>query len=287
VTLAFHLADWINAPDDAEPRFIEGDCREVLAQFPDACADLIVTSPPYPRAQRKPADLGRYRRAETAFGGRRVTSHAQMEGTATPAKHTHGKLNIKGERGLVVQLKPAAWWSWFEPISAELLRVVKPHPYVCETILGMEGQGWSLCQEIIWRKPNGVPVNAEGCMQDVTEKVLWFAQGRGKPIWYPGEIADPTKRPVKRPIVRNVWAIPVGQTRYPPGQPHFAAYPMRLVEKIIRGWTQPGDLVLDPFMGSGTTLIAAHELGRRSIGIELNPEGELDCAWARWKLEFG
>lgn len=298
------LTSWTNMPDAGEPVIVEGDCREKLLLLPDSSVDLIVTSPPYPRAQRKPADLGRYRRKETAFGGRRVTSHAQMEGTAVPAKHTHGRPNVKGERGLVVQLKPAEWWAWFAPISAELLRVLKPHrslllnlgpvtspswrrhPYVYETILGMEQQGWQLCQEIVWRKPNGIPVNAEGCMQDVTEKLLWFVKGRGKPVWYPAAIADPTKRPVKRPIVRNVWTIPVGQTRYPPGQPHFAAYPMRLVEKVLLGWTLPDDLVLDPFAGSATTLIAARKLGRRSIGIELNPEGEIECARARWEMEF-
>lgn len=302
---AFRLTDWVNDPADPQPRFIEGDSREVLAQFPANCVDLIVTSPPYPRAQRKPVDLGRYRREETAFGGRRATSHAQREHTVIPAKHAHGKPNVKGERGLVVQLKPADWWDWFAPMSAQMLRVLKPHrslvlnlgpvtspswrrhPYVYETIIGMEQQGWNLCQEIVWSKPNGIPVNAEGCMQDVTEKLLWFVKGRGKPVWYPAEIADPTKQPTRRPIVRNVWTIPIGQTRYPPGVPHFAAYPLRLVERVIRGWTQTGEIVLDPFMGSGTTAIAAHKLGRRWAGIELNPEGEIECAEARWAKEFG
>lgn len=299
------LASAINAADASAPVILEGNCLDLLPRLPANSVHLIATSPPYPRAQRKPADLGRYRRAETAYGGRRVTSHAQMEGTGSPAKHTHGKPNAKGERGLCFQVKPADWWAWFAPISAELLRVLQSHrslllnlgpvtnpswrrhPYVYETILGMEQQGWSLCQEIVWHKPNGIPVNAEGCMMDVTEKVLWFTKGRGKPIWYPGEIADPTKQPVRRPIVRNVWRIAVGTTRYPPGLPHFAAYPMALAERMLRGWTLPGDLVLDPFCGSGTTLIAARKLGRRSIGMELNPEGEIDCAHARWQMEFG
>lgn len=301
----FQIADYLNTPETGEPRIIEGDCQKMLKRLPSGCVDLVVTSPPYPRAQRKPTDLGRYRRKETAYGGRRVTSHAQMEGTAVPAKHTHGRPNVKGERGLTLQLHPDAWWAWFSPISVELLRVLKPHhslllnlgpvtnpswrrhPYVYETILGMEAQGWRLCQEIVWRKPNGMPVNAEGCMQDVTEKILWFVKGRGKPVWYPGEVAEKTKQETKRPVVRNIWTIPVGQTRYPPGLPHFAAYPMKLAEKAIQGWTKPGELVLDPFLGSGTTALAARKLGRRWIGIELNPEGEIDCARARWELEFG
>jgi DNA modification methylase len=56
---------------------------------------------------------------------------------------------------------------------------------------------------------------------------------------------------------------------------------------MFDGHEMPADVVLDPFCGSGTLLLLARRLGRRFIGMELNPEGEIDCARARWEQTFG
>lgn len=67
---------------------------------------------------------------------------------------------------------------------------------------------------------------------------------------------------------RSVWDI----NTFPYAGAHFATFPPKLVEPCIRSCTRPGDFVLDPFFGSGTTGLVAGALGRRYVGIEINPE---------------
>jgi len=383
----------INAADARNLVMVEGDCREVMPRFPANSIDLIATSPPYPRAQRTPEDLGRYRGQEfqeenrrrkreqysadhengllsqrdrarmASLNGTRGQPHArarrEMVGEnyslGDPVKPTrahniranrraalessagaphvskklgregfkHGKPNMKGETGLQVQVHPDQWWTWFQPVAEQMLRVLKPrralllnvggvvcptwnhHTYDWDLPSQMKSIGWQFVRPIYWYKPNGPPTTAEGTMSNKVEHVFWFSKGitdEDGPVWNPWELHQTkTAAKTKRPIVGNVWEIPVGTTRWPPGMAHYACFPLELAERMVRGFSFPArsvggmfeeqhleaDVVLDPFAGSGTTLIAARKLGRRSIGIELNPEGEIECARARWEMEFG
>lgn len=81
---------------------------------------------------------------------------------------------------------------------------------------------------------------------------------------YSGKEWQPTGRRNKR----DVWNISVQPTK----EAHFATFPEKLVEPCILAGTKEGDVVLDPFFGSGTTGRVAERLGRRWIGIELNKE---------------
>lgn len=72
-------------------------------------------------------------------------------------------------------------------------------------------------------------------------------------------------------LSRNVWND-VSSPRAAHHLKHGAVYPVKLAERVIRVYSAPGDLVLDPFVGIGSTLVAARNLGRSGIGIELNPE---------------
>jgi site-specific DNA-methyltransferase (cytosine-N4-specific) len=67
---------------------------------------------------------------------------------------------------------------------------------------------------------------------------------------------------------RSVWRIPT----VPFAEAHFACWPAALTELMVRASTQEGDVVLDPFFGAGTTALAARALGRKPIGIEIDPE---------------
>ena len=75
----------------------------------------------------------------------------------------------------------------------------------------------------------------------------------------------------------NVWEMPTESQ----GQDHPAPFPLALARDHIATWSNPGDLVLDPFSGSGTTAKAAKTLGRQFIGLEVNPEY---CAIAEQRL---
>ena len=72
--------------------------------------------------------------------------------------------------------------------------------------------------------------------------------------------------------MRSVWSIPFPHQKEKEFGKHPTQKPLDLLRRIIRASTNEGDLILDPFMGSGTTGVAAVELGRRFVGIELEPE---------------
>jgi site-specific DNA-methyltransferase (adenine-specific) len=113
--------------------------------------------------------------------------------------------------------------------------------------------GWDLREEIIWARNGGMMMNARMfCRFD--ERILWFVKGETWK-WNQEAVGWGT-----------VWNIPCDQGK---GKEHPVAYPEEIPARAIAAVTDSGDLVLDPFMGSGTTLRAAKDLGRRAIGIEI------------------
>lgn len=166
----------------------------------------------------------------------------------------------------------------------------------------LQEAGWWLRQDIIWSKPNPMPesvtdrctkaheyifllsksakyfYDAEAIKEPVAECMLrdkrylnqdWTASrvDRG----FPGEASNGAGMMQMSGNGRNKrsgWNI----TTKPYSEAHFATFPPELPETCIKAGSRPGDLVLDPFAGAGTTLLVAKRLGRRSIGIELNPE---------------
>ncbi len=249
-------------------RPILGDSREALKTLPDNSIDLIVTSPPY----------------------------------ADQRKNTYGGIH------------PDDYVEWFLPISAELLRVLKPtgtfilnikervvkgerHTYVIELILAMRKQGWLWTEEFCWHKKNSYPGKWPNRFRDSWERLLQFnkqrqfnmyqeavmvpvgdwskkrlqnlsttdqrrdesrvGSGFGKRVanWVGRELVYPTNVLHMATVTRN--------------KNHSAAFPESLPEWFIKLFTKEGDWVLDPFMGSGTTLRVAYRMRRNSIGIDI------------------
>jgi site-specific DNA-methyltransferase (adenine-specific) len=168
----------------------------------------------------------------------------------------------------------------------------------------MTDRGWILRNEIIWHKPNCMPSSAHDRFTVDFEKIFFFVKSQR--YYFKQQFEPPRDRerlsrrlfnpdtPKKRiyeagltsainpktieasrlrilEVGRNkrcVWRI---ATRPYFGN-HFATYPPRLIEIPINAGCPSGGIVLDPFMGTGTTALVAQNLGRKYIGIDLNPE---------------
>jgi len=260
---------------------LRGDCQKVLRDFPDDCIDLIVTSPPYVECRKN------------TYGG------------VHPDKYVEWFLP-KSEQFLRV-LKPTG--TFILNIKEKVIRGQR-HTYVINLILEMKRQGWLWTEEFIWHKKNCYPGKWPNRFRDAWERCLQFNKKK-KFKMYQEEVMIPMgdwaktrlrklsatdkqrdESKVQSGFGKNVsnW---IGRDKVYPtnvlllatecgNKNHSAAFPRSLPEWFIRLFTEKHDIVLDPFVGSGTTAVAAKGLERAYVGIDNNPEY---CDMARAKLK--
>lgn len=130
----------------------------------------------------------------------------------------------------------------------------------------LRNDGWYLRQDIIWSKPNPMPESVKDRCTKSHEYIFLFSKNQD--YYFDSEA-------IKEPAVdtglrqkRSVWNVQLK----PYKEAHFAVYPTELIEPCILAGSRSGDIVLDPFFGSGTTGEVAERLGRNWIGCELNSE---------------
>ena len=248
-----------------------GDCRKELKKIPDNSVDLIVTSPPY-ADQRK-----------STYGGIKVDEYVKWF------------LPISEE--LLRVLKPTG--TFILNIKEKVVDGERS-TYVMELILEMRKQGWLWTEEFIWHKKNCFPGKWSNRFRDAWERLLQFnkekkfnmyqdavkipigdwAKGRLKNLSETDKIRDNAKN--GSGFGKNVSNWVGKETVYPTNvvhlatecnnKNHSAAFPRELPEWFIKLFTQENDTVLDPFMGSGTTIEVANQMRRNAIGIEIIPE---------------
>jgi site-specific DNA-methyltransferase (adenine-specific) len=126
----------------------------------------------------------------------------------------------------------------------------------------LQKQGWYLRADNIWNKPNCQPESVKDRPTRSHEYVFLFSKSEHY-FYDPEGVRGPNGR-----NMRTVWDI---NTQPYPGA-HFATFPPALVEPCLSVGSRPGDLILDPFIGSGTSGLVALKMQRRFLGIELNPE---------------
>lgn len=254
-----------------QTEIILGDCLEVLRSLSDDSIDLIITSPPY-ADQRK-----------GTYGG------------IHPDQYVEWFLPISQE--LLRVLRPAG--TFILNIKEKVMDGER-HTYVMELILAMRKQGWLWTEEFIWHKKNCHPGKWPNRFRDAWERLLQFNKTKKfnmyqedvmVPVgdWAKSRLKNLSETDKKRDnskvgsgFGKNVSAWVGRELVYPTNvlhlasecnnKQHSAVFPKELPEWFIKLFTQPGDWVLDPFVGSGTTCIVAKELGRSSIGIELKEE---------------
>ena len=132
----------------------------------------------------------------------------------------------------------------------------------------LQDAGWWVRSEVIWYKPNAHPESV--CDRPTKSHETVFLLSKNQDYFYD---VSAVKGPNGRRL-RTVWDINTEPRQREAGglEDHPAVMPMTLARRCIRITSRPGDVVLDPYAGSGTTLLAAQELGRSWVGIELKPE---------------
>lgn len=266
-----NLFNQVATKERVKTQVILGDCLAVLEKLPSNHIDLIVTSPPY-ADQRK-----------STYGG------------IGPDEYVKWFLPITKE--LLRVLKPDGT---FILNIKEKVTNGERHTYVLELILEMRKQGWLWTEEFMWHKKNCYPGKWPNRFRDSWERLLQFnkqrdfnmyqeavmvpmgdwAKVRLKNLSDTDKIRDNSKvgsgfgKNVSKWIGRDM-AYPtnvLSMATESSNKQHSAVFPKELPNWFIKLFTKPGDLVLDPFLGSGTTSIVAFELDRNSIGIEIKEE---------------
>jgi site-specific DNA-methyltransferase (adenine-specific) len=164
---------------------------------------------------------------------------------------------------------------------AECTRVLKPggslwmcgsfhNIYQIRFILHQLHPEMRINNSIVWFKPNGLPNITRRMFTESCEHLIWAAK-KGKSwnfnyAWTKSGIEDLLNPQGKQ--TRNVWPIPTTPKNEKWAGRHPSQKPVELLRRIILSCTSPGDLVLDPFAGSGTTAVTSQNYGRSSISIE-------------------
>ncbi|MBK7683208.1 MAG: site-specific DNA-methyltransferase [Bacteroidia bacterium] len=248
-----------------------GDSKDILKSLKSNSVDLIVTSPPY-ADQRK-----------STYGGIKAEKYVEW---FLPISHE-----------LLRVLKPTG--TFILNIKEKVIEGERS-TYVMELILEMRKQGWYWTEEFIWHKKNSYPGKWPNRFRDSWERLLQFnkekkfnmyqeevmvpmgdwAKSRLKNLSDTDKIRDTSK--VGSGFGKNISNWLLRDKAYPTNvlhlatecnnKKHSAAFPEELPEWFIKLFTKENDIVLDPFMGSGTTLFVAKRMMRHSIGIDITKE---------------
>jgi adenine-specific DNA-methyltransferase len=240
-----------------------GNCLDLLKEMPDEIAKLIVTSPPYNlgKAYERRTKLEKY-------------LDEQSRVIAECARILHPKGSICWQIGNYVQGCEVF------PLDIHIYPIFKNH-------------GLKLRNRIIWHFEHGLHCSRR--FSGRYETIIWFTKEDDYtfnldavrvPQKYPGKkyYKGPKKGQFScHPIGKNpgdLWTIPNVKHNHPEKTSHPCQFPVELIERLVLSMTDEGDLVFDPFMGVGTTAVAAVLHKRKAVGAEIVPE-YVDIATSR------
>ena len=284
-----------------------GDCRETLCGFLPNSARMCVTSPPYYGLRDYGGEdnqIGQEQSPEEYINQlvevfRQVKNVLTDDGTLW-LNIGDSYYNYRPGKGQALVKQTVA--SNKQDLPDKCAKRANKLPNLKEKDLigipwmlafALRADGWYLRQDIIWHKPNPMPESVRDRCTKSHEYL--FLLSKNKKYYYDNEsIKEPAKDwgtrdrtngkyhnegtglqphsglnksyPTKNK--RSVWSI----TNKPYKGSHFATFPPDLIEPCIKAGSQPNDIILDPFMGSGTTAMVAKSLGRDYIGCELHQD---------------
>ena len=237
----------MNYPEDFINKVICGDCLEVMKDIPDKSIDLVVTSPPYNKASanRKCGKTDSWQQANIDYG--------DFKDNLPEQEYQKWQQNIIRECLRILKNDGSIFYNHKYRIVNH--RIISPEEWLKDFIIR---------QVIIWNRKSS-PVLEPIRFMPTIEQIYWITKEQKTPYF--------TKQGFQ---YKDVWEINPER-----GNNHPAPYPITIPARCIKSACPENGLIFDPFLGSGTTAVAAKQLNRNFIGIEIS---EKYCEIARQRL---
>jgi modification methylase len=235
--------------DTSMNRIISGDCIETMQSLPEASVDMVFADPPY---------------------------NLQLEGE----RHRPNNSRVDGVEEAWDRFDDFASYDRFsEAWLSAARRILKPdgtlwvigsYHNIFRVGARLQDLGYWILNDVVWRKTNPMPNFRGRRFTNAHETMIWCARDREGRYRFNYEAMKSLNDDLQ---MRSDWLLPIcnGGERLKDGdgkKAHPTQKPEALLHRVILASTQPGDLVLDPFFGTGTTGVVAKRLGRNYIGIE-------------------
>jgi modification methylase len=228
---------------------LAGDCIETMRGLPEGSVDLIFADPPY-NLQLK----GDLHRPDNSKVDAVDDAWDRFDGFASYDRFTRAWL---AEARRLLKPQGAIW-------------VIGSYHNIFRVGATMQDLGFWLLNDVIWRKSNPMPNFRGKRLTNAHETLIWASKSEGAKYTFNYEALKALNEGVQ---MRSDWTLPLctGHERLKDdegGKAHPTQKPEALLHRVLIATTNPGDVVLDPFFGTGTTGAVARMLGRRWIGIE-------------------
>jgi modification methylase len=248
--MGLRQSEW---PVVAANRVLVGDCLAELAKLPDRCVDLVFADPPY--NLQLPSQLLR-------------PNNTRVDG-----------VDDDWDKFASFADYDAFCWAWL----GECRRLLKPdgaiwvigsYHNVFRLGAALQDLGFWILNDVVWRKVNPMPNFRGRRLTNAHETLIWAARERRSRYTFNYESLKAGNDDVQQ---RSDWLFPIcsGPERLKDEggrKAHPTQKPEALLQRVLLATTRRGDLVLDPFFGTGTTGAVAKRLGRRWLGVERDPD---------------
>ena len=253
-------------PDAIESLIAMGDSRRLLARMPGGIFQTCVTSPPYWSLRDYNID-GQI--------GLESSIDDYVKSLVTVFSEVRRTLREDGTLWLNIgDSYTSGGRTWRAPDKKNPVRAMNVRPPTPDGLkpkdligvpwrlaFALQADGWYLRTDLVWNKPNCQPESVKDRPTRSHEYVFLFSKSE-RYVYNYEAVRGPNERNFRTVLDINTQAYK---------EAHFATFPPALVEPCIKLGSKRGDLVLDPFIGAGTTGLVALDLGRRFVGTELNP----------------
>jgi len=243
-------------------RILEQDCVSAMASLPDACIDMIFADPPY--NLQLGGDLFR---PEGSMVDAVDDDWDKFDTFAAYDRFTRAWLK---EARRILKPNGTLW-------------VIGSYHNIFRVGAALQDEGFWILNDVVWRKANPMPNFRGTRFTNAHETMIWASQGEKAKYTFNYKTMKSLNDELQ---MRSDWLIPIcaGQERLKEGgkKAHPTQKPEALLYRVMLASTKPGDVVLDPFFGTGTTGAVARRLGRHWLGIEREKRY---CRVARERIE--